>query len=70
MEVLEIHNAERAIQVFNMPLDSQDKQSYYWENQQGNLIRLDNIDERYKNNILKLLEKAVVLQDVYYEDIF
>ena len=56
--ILDIYNPEYSLEIFET-VSEEDKKNYYWENKEGNLIRLDNIDERYGANIIRLLKFAV-----------
>lgn len=65
--ILDIYNPEYSLEVFEKVSESE-KKNYYWENKEGNLIRLDNIDERYKANIIRLLKTAVMCERVPLSD--
>ena len=65
--ILDIYNPEYSLEIFETVSESE-KKNYYWENKEGNLIRLDNIDERYKANIIRLLKFAIRKNSVPLDD--
>lgn len=65
--ILDIYNPEYSLEVLNK-ISEKEKKNYYWENKQGNLIRLDNIDDNYMHNIKKLLEFAIKRDSVPIDD--
>ena len=64
IDILSIYDASYSLEVFESELTREQKRNTYWENRQGNLIRLDNIGEKYKQNIIRLLKYAVKRQKV------
>jgi hypothetical protein len=64
IDILSIYNASYSLEVFESELTREQKRNTYWENRQGNLIRLDNIGEKYKQNIIRLLKYAEKRQKV------
>ena len=59
IKILDIYNPEYSLEVFKSELTKEQQKKTYWENKEGNLIRLDNIGSNYKNNIIKLLKFAI-----------
>jgi hypothetical protein len=64
IDILSIYDASYSLEVFESELTREQKRNTYWENRQGNLIRLDNIGEKYKQNIIRLLKYAEKRQKV------
>lgn len=65
--ILDIYNPEYSLEIFET-VSENEKKNYYWENKEGNLIRLDNIDERYRANIMRLLKFAIKKNSVPLDD--
>lgn len=65
--ILDIYNPYYSLSVFET-ISENEKKNYYWENKQGNLIRLDNIDEKYRANIIRLLKFAIKKSSVPLDD--
>jgi hypothetical protein len=64
IDILSIYDASYSLEVFESELTKEQKRNTYWEDRQGNLIRLDNIGEKYKQNIIRLLKYAEKRQKV------
>ena len=64
IDILSIYDASYSLEVFESNLTREQKRNTYWEDKQGNLIRLDNIGEKYKQNIIRLLKYAEKRQKV------
>jgi len=64
IDILSIYDASYSLEVFESELTREQKRNTYWEDRQGNLIRLDNIGEKYKQNIIRLLKYAEKRQKV------
>ena len=64
IDILSIYDASYSLEVFESNLTREQKRNTHWEDKQGNLIRLDNIGEKYKQNIIRLLKYAEKRQKV------
>lgn len=68
IDILSIYDAEYSLEVFKSKLTKEQQRKTYWENNFGNLIRLDNINDEYKSNIIKVLNKAIKRNGVPIDD--
>jgi len=68
IKILDIYNPEYSLEVFKSKLTKEQQRKTYWEDKEGNLIRLDNIGSNYKKNIIKILKFAIKRNSIPIDD--